>query len=101
MIAVFALIFSVRANLAAVYQAITTFRKHRELVVELARRDLGSQFQGQALGKFWVIGHPLVLLLVYIFVFVAVFRIRAPATAGIPRDYTAFILAGLVPWLAI
>ena len=77
------------------------FRRHRALALELARRDLGSQFQGQALGSFWVIGHPLVLLLVYIFVFVVVFKIRVPATAGVARDYTAYILAGLVPWLAI
>ena len=77
------------------------FRRHRALALELARRDLGSQFQGQALGSFWVIGHPLVLLLVYIFVFVVVFKIRVPPTAGMPRDYTAYILAGLVPWLAI
>ena len=92
---------SVRANIDAAINALRIFRRHRALALELARRDLGSQFQGQALGSFWVIGHPLVLLLVYIFVFVVVFKIRVPPTAGMPRDYTAYILAGLVPWLAI
>jgi lipopolysaccharide transport system permease protein len=92
---------SVRANTAATINALRIFRRHRALALELARRDLGSQFQGQALGSFWVIGHPLVLLLIYIFVFVAVFKIRIPSTTSISRDYAAYILAGLVPWLAI
>ena len=100
-VATLGVLVSVRANIVAAINALRIFRRHRALALELARRDLGSQFQGQALGSFWVIGHPLVLLLVYIFVFVVVFKIRAPATAGVPRDYTAYILAGLVPWLAI
>ena len=100
-VATLGVLVSVRANVAAAINALWIFRRHRALALELARRDLGSQFQGQALGSFWVVGHPLVLLLVYIFVFVVVFKIRVPATAGIPRDYTAYILAGLVPWLAI
>ena len=99
--ATLASIVSLRANAAAATTAIGIFRRNRALVVELARRDLGSQFRGQALGSFWIIGHPLILLLVYVFVFAVVFKVRIPASADIPRDYTAYILAGLVPWLAI
>jgi lipopolysaccharide transport system permease protein len=92
---------SIRANFEAVRDALSLARRHHALIVELGRRELGSQFEGQALGKFWVIGHPMILLLVYIFVFVIVFKIRVPAGLAIPRDYTVYVLAGLVPWLAI
>ena len=94
-------LFSLPVNVAAVRSVLRVYWQHRALVLELTRRDLGSQYRGQALGSFWVIGHPMIQLLVYIFVFVVVFKIRIPATLGVPRDYTAFILAGLVPWLAI
>ena len=95
-------LFSLPQNVAAVRSVLRVYWQHRALVLELTkRRDLGSQYRGQALGSFWVIGHPIIQLLVYIFVFVVVFKIRIPASLGVPRDYTAFILAGLVPWLAI
>lgn len=99
--AALALILSPRENLAAAATAIGIFRRHRDLVVELTRRDLGSQFQGQALGSLWIIGHPMIQLLVYVFVFVVVFKVSISVSTGVPRDYTAYILAGLVPWLAI
>src|SRR5262249_22616035 len=94
-------VVSPRTNAAAARKALSLFWRNHALSVELTRRDLGSQYEGQALGSFWIIGHPLVLMLVYIFVFVFVFKVRLTPTAEIPRDYTTYILSGLVPWLAI
>lgn len=94
-------LLSPRANIAAVSHAIGIFRRHRELIVELLKRDLGSQFEGQTLGSFWIVAHPLFQLCVYIFVFAYVFKLRMGVDTGTVRDYTTYILAGLIPWLTI
>jgi homopolymeric O-antigen transport system permease protein len=75
--------------------------RNRALCRELLHRDLGSQYAGQALGAFWVIAHPMLLLGIYIFVFAFVFEVRMGGTRELPRDYISYLLAGLVPWLAI
>ena len=43
--------------------------QHRELVSRLIRRDLDSRFRGPILGYSWAIIEPLLLALVYSFVF--------------------------------
>jgi lipopolysaccharide transport system permease protein len=36
---------------------------------------------------------------IYVFLFVVVFKIRIGGTREMPLDYTAYLLAGLIPWL--
>ena len=89
------------SNVRSLREVMTILWKNRELCRLLVRRELGSQFAGQALGTFWIIGHPMILLCVYIFVFVIVFKTRIAESLEMPRDYTTYILSGLVPWLFV
>lgn len=89
------------SNFEASHNAIVTLWKNRDLCRELVRRELGSQVAGQALGAFWIIGHPMMLFCVYIFVFVVVLKTRISESLEMPRDYTTYILAGLTPWLFV
>ena len=66
----------------------------------MTKRDLQDRYAGHALGIAWTVGHPLLMILVYVFVFSVVFRIRIGGTPEMPFDYTTYLLAGLVPWLA-
>ncbi|MGO4573052.1 ABC transporter permease [Microvirga sp. 2TAF3] len=93
--------FSPTQMLAASKDALRNLWTYRALCRELVRRDLIGQYAGQLLGSFWVVGHPLFLLLVYIFVFVVVMKVKLAMSVQMPRDYTNYILAGLVPWLSI
>lgn len=74
-------------------------RRHGRLVVEMAKRDLAQRYAGQFLGKVWVIGHPLFLTALYIFLFGVVFKMKVGGTDAMPRDFTTYMLAGLIPWL--
>ena len=48
----------------------------------MAKREIGREaLHGQLFGAFWAIGHPLVLMLVYIFVFGFVFQVRIGGTS--------------------
>lgn len=83
--------------------AITTFfnmlQVRRDLIYELVRRELRDRHTGQILGTLWVFGQPLLLMLIYAFLFAYVFPARY-GTSTNTKDYSACILAGIVPWLA-
>lgn len=74
--------------------------RHRELIWELAKREWTDRHAGQVWGAFWAVGHPLLLMGVYVFIFAFVLKARMGEPAGLPSDYVAYILSGLIPWMA-
>lgn len=92
---------SPKVNFRALRDVIALLWKNRALSRELVRRELSNQVVGEAFGAFWIIGHPVMLFCVYIFVFVVVFKTRIAESVEMPRDYTTYILSGLVPWLFV
>jgi lipopolysaccharide transport system permease protein len=49
----------------------------------------------------WIIGHPLFQMCLFVFIFAVVFQQKIGGNRELPRDYTTYILTGLVPWLAM
>lgn len=72
--------------------------RRTELIWEMTKRQLRDRHMGQVLGSVWVFGHPLLLMLVYMFLFAYVFPTRFGTGGG--QDYAANVLAGIVSWLA-
>lgn len=68
------------------------------LLRELVKRDLAARFAGSTLGRAWAVAQPLGLILVFWFVFSTLIPMRA---AGGQASYIYFLVAGLIPWLAI
>jgi len=83
--------------LSAPFEAIV---RHRELVVELVKRELKDRHVGQALGVVWAYGHPLLLMLIYTFLFAYVFPTRVAGGPGGEHDFAVSVLAGVLSWLA-
>ncbi len=69
--------------------------RYRELFGSLFRRDLRAKYKGSALGLLWSLAHPIVLLLVYLFVFSVMLKIQPANT----EHYWLFLLAGLPVWV--
>jgi lipopolysaccharide transport system permease protein len=67
----------------------------------MAKREITDRHVGQMLGLVWAVGHPLLLIFVYIFVFGFIFKTRAGGTQDVPMDYALYLLSGLIPWMAI
>jgi lipopolysaccharide transport system permease protein len=65
----------------------------------MSKREITDRYLGQVFGAFWAIGHPLVLMGVYIFIFVVVFKVKIGGTREMPLDYTTYLLSGLIPWM--
>lgn len=87
------------SNFQAFLELITLFKRRGRLIYELTKREISERYSGQVFGALWTIGHPLLLTLVYIFIFGFVFRARAGGTIDLPLDYTAYMLSGIIPWL--
>lgn len=75
--------------------------RHRDLIWEMARREVADRYVGQMLGMFWAFFHPIFLIGLYVFIFAFVFKQKVGGTADLPLDYTAYLLSGIVAWLSI
>lgn len=93
-------VFDPAGNFQAVRELASLLTRHRHLTWEMAKREITDRYVGQILGAFWAIGHPLILILVYAFVFGFVFKVKIGSTPDMPLDYTTYMLAGLIPWLS-
>ncbi len=82
-------------------EILSFFLQHRRLTWELSRREVADRYAGQVLGVFWAIGHPLVLMGVYLFIFAFVFKVRVQRLDDLPLNYAVYLLSGLVPWLSV
>lgn len=83
-------------SLSEIFSLLVTYR---ELTFEMLRREIYTLYGGQVLGPWWIIGHPLFLMLIYITVFTFIFGVRLDQSVEMPRDYLTYLMSGLVPWM--
>jgi lipopolysaccharide transport system permease protein len=75
----------------------TTLWSRRELISQLIRREIAARYRGSLLGLLWAVMNPLVLLVVYTFVFGVVFRARWPhPDTGSVTAYGLALFCGLI-----
>ncbi|MCC6194316.1 MAG: ABC transporter permease [Burkholderiales bacterium] len=70
--------------------------RDRALFANFFRRELRTRYLGSVTGLAWAFIHPLVLLVVYHFVFTTVFRTERFGN----ESFLAFVAVALWPWLA-
>ena len=69
--------------------------RYRGLIQTLVTRELKARYRGSILGFFWSFANPLLLLLVYTFVF----SVILPGFRGTELEpYALFLFCGLLPW---
>jgi ABC-type polysaccharide/polyol phosphate export permease len=68
--------------------------RYRALIQSLVARELKARYRGSVLGFFWSFINPLLLLLIYSFVFTYVIPARAPGH----EPYALFMFCGILPW---
>jgi lipopolysaccharide transport system permease protein len=69
--------------------------RYRGLIQSLVARELKARYRGSVLGFFWSFFNPLLLLLVYTFVFNYVL---VDARSAHATPYALFLFCGLLPW---
>lgn len=73
---------------------LVSLLKYRQLIQSLVARELKARYRGSVLGFFWSFINPLLLLLVYTFVFSYVLPARQPNL----NPYALFLFCGILPW---
>ena len=73
-----------------------TLWRHREVVWQLARREVVTRYRGSMLGMFWAFGVPLIMLAIYTVVFGLVFQVRWPMPVEDRSGFALILFAGLV-----
>jgi lipopolysaccharide transport system permease protein len=74
---------------------LATLVKYRGLIQSLVVRELKARYRGSVLGFFWSFVNPLLLLLIYTFVFTVVLPGTRPAEI---EPYALFMFCGILPW---
>jgi lipopolysaccharide transport system permease protein len=74
------------------YRALT---RHFALVVQMARRDVAGRYRGAFCGLLWSFFNPLLMLVIYTFVFGVIFKSRWNAQTTDPFQYAMVLFAGL------
>ncbi len=77
------------------FENLSKLPKYRGLIQSLVARELKARYRGSVLGFFWSFFNPLLLLLVYTFVFTVVMPGGWDEKLG-PR--ALFLFCGLLPW---
>lgn len=72
-----------------------TLWRHRNLVLELTKREFSGRYRGSFGGIFWSFAQPLFLLTVYTVAFGVILKSRWGAT-GSTADYALMLFAGLI-----
>lgn len=65
--------------------------RYRELIRNLVLKDLKLKYRDSVLGFLWSLANPLLLILVYSFVFGHILR-------GGPDNFAYFLMVGILPW---
>jgi len=68
--------------------------RYRVLISTLVARELKARYRGSVFGFLWSFINPLLLLLIYTFVFTTVIPNEEPRT----RPYALFMFSGILPW---
>ena len=68
--------------------------RYRGLIQSMVARELKARYRGSVLGFFWSFFNPLLLLLVYSFVF----QYMLPARFEGIEHYELFLFSGILPW---
>jgi ABC-type polysaccharide/polyol phosphate export permease len=76
------------------FRNLAQLRRYRGLIQSLVARELKARYRGSVLGFFWSFINPLLLLLVYSFVF----KYILPAKFQGIEHYELFLFCGILPW---
>lgn len=81
-------------SLLAIFQS---FRRNHRLIIDMTKREIKKRYQGSIFGLAWAFINPLLMLIVYTFVFSVVFKARWGVSENESRiDFALLLFTGLI-----
>ena len=87
-----------RAHPFSIVALIASTWRHRHLILQMTKRDVIGRYRGSALGILWSLFNPLLMLVVYTFVFSVVFKTRWGTGSDSKTEFAIVLFAGLIPF---
>lgn len=78
---------------------IQTIFAHRRIIWTTTRVELSKKYSGAVLGIIWVFLYPAMLLSIYLFVYMVVFKMKFPGYSQM--HYVLYVFSGLVPYIGL
>jgi lipopolysaccharide transport system permease protein len=70
---------------------------HRKTLFAITHVELAKRYSGSLLGKIWIILYPVLLLSIYLFVYMVIFKMQFAGSGRL--GYVIFVFAGLIPYI--
>jgi lipopolysaccharide transport system permease protein len=70
--------------------------QHRQLIMDLAKRDALGKYKGSKLGVLWSLLTPVFMLIIYTFVFSEIFQARWNSASSSKTEFAIILFAGLI-----
>lgn len=80
----------------ALLRAVWRFRRLLGITSVL---ELKQRYAGSILGSVWVLLYPIMLLSIYLFLYLVIFKVRLPEMSEL--GYVVYVFTGLIPYLII
>jgi lipopolysaccharide transport system permease protein len=90
---------SSQAARRAIWQPLWQLPGRFELILSLAKRELGARYKGSALGILWAALTPIVMIAIFTIIFAGIFKAKFGASNS-SWDYALYLFCGLLPWNA-
>jgi lipopolysaccharide transport system permease protein len=81
---------------ATPYEMIASFWRNRSLIYVLSRREVLGRYRGSYLGIIWSFFSPLLMLIVYVFVFSEILKSRWNPQSDSKTEFALILFAGLL-----
>jgi lipopolysaccharide transport system permease protein len=86
------------AQPTSLFGLCTSLWRHRQLLMQMTKREVVGRYQGSAMGLAWSFFNPILLLVVYTFVFSEIFRSRWGGLGGndSKTQFAVIIFVGMI-----
>lgn len=85
------------ANLSVPRLMLASLQRNRQLIWQMMKREVASRYRGSIMGMAWSFVNPLIMLIVYTFVFSVIFKARWNTSGEENRvDFAITLFAGMI-----
>jgi lipopolysaccharide transport system permease protein len=77
-------------------QIVTSFMTNRQLIWQMTKRDVVGRYKGSVLGLAWSFFNPLIMLVIYTFVFSIVFKARWNTGSDSKTEFALVLFIGMI-----
>jgi lipopolysaccharide transport system permease protein len=85
-----------QAPKASIRELFASFWRNRQLILQLAKREVISRYRGSFMGLAWSFFNPILMLTVYTFVFSVIFKSHWAGVEGSKASFAVILFAGLI-----